>query len=114
MNSTFAQLMDEETTRVRSRKAPVKSWHEGYGLIAEEFDEFWDEVKKKSEKRDRDNALKELVQIAALCQRIAIDLALVDDYERKNPAVPPDNAALVAMRIFTKNKERDRVPTASC
>jgi NTP pyrophosphatase (non-canonical NTP hydrolase) len=82
MNATFAKLMDEETGRVRARKLPIKTWHEGYGLLAEEVDEFFDEVKKKTDMRDRKNALKELVQVAALCQRIAIDLSLVDEHER--------------------------------
>lgn len=82
MTDTFRKLMDDETSRARQRGCGCKTWHEGYGLILEELDEFWDEVKKKSSKRDRANALKELVQIAALCERVAVDLALIDDYER--------------------------------
>jgi NTP pyrophosphatase (non-canonical NTP hydrolase) len=65
----------------------MTSWHEAYGLILEEVDEFWDEVKKKSHKRPRMDALKELVQIAALCERAALDLALLDDYEKKQQGI---------------------------
>jgi hypothetical protein len=79
---TFRRLMVDEMTRVRNRGHVCKSWHEAYGLIAEEFEEFWDEVKKKTSKRDRLNALQELVQVATLCERVAIDLALIDDFER--------------------------------
>lgn len=49
----------------------VNSWHEGYGLLAEEVDELWDEVKKKSYRRNRSNAILECAQIASLCKRFA-------------------------------------------
>ena len=86
MSDTFRTMMEKEMTSVRSRGHCCKSWHEGYGLMLEEVDEFWDEVKKRPKARDRVNALRELVQIATLCERIAIDLALVDDYEKKQQA----------------------------
>lgn len=82
MTTEFQTLMDDEMLRCRARGNCCRSWHEAYGLIAEEFEEFWDEVKKKSTKRDRTNALRELVQVASLCERAAIDLALIDDYEK--------------------------------
>jgi NTP pyrophosphatase (non-canonical NTP hydrolase) len=70
----FRYLMDEEYEKVRRKQRKVASYHEGWGLLFEEVGEFFDEVKKKSSARDHKNALKELVQISALCQRIAEDL----------------------------------------
>jgi hypothetical protein len=84
---TFERLQSDELSKVRARGLSCKSWHEAYGLILEELDEFWEEVRKKTSKRDRMGALKELVQISALCQRAAEDLALVDDYEKTRMAV---------------------------
>lgn len=46
---------------------PFKSLHEAYAVILEELDEFWDEVKKKESKRDRENIKSELIQISAMC-----------------------------------------------
>ena len=43
-------------------------------LNEKEFDEFFEEVKKKKDKRDKENLKLELVQIACLCQRIYEDL----------------------------------------
>ncbi len=78
----FRTLVDAELDKHKLSNKCCKSWHEAYGLIAEEVEEFWDEVKKKSAKRDKVNALVELVQISALCERIASDLALLEDYKK--------------------------------
>lgn len=53
---------------------PFNSTHEAYAVLKEEFDEFWDEVKKKNP--NRENMRKELVQIAAMVCRAVIDLEL--------------------------------------
>lgn len=66
--------MDLEYKHVRKNKKPFNSFHESWGVIFEEVDEYWDEVKKKKSARDRKNALHELVQIATACQRAAEDL----------------------------------------
>ena len=39
--------------RARTKHKPINSAHEGYAVILEELDEFWDEVKKKREMRDK-------------------------------------------------------------
>lgn len=44
---------------------PFKSTHEAYAVIKEEFEEIWDEVKKKNP--DYLNMKKELIQICAMC-----------------------------------------------
>lgn len=77
----FRQMMDRELERMKSKNYSVHGYHEAFGLILEELDEFWEEVRKKSNKRDPQNCLKELSQIAALAERSAIDLGLLDGYE---------------------------------
>ena len=70
----FQEMVTAELTEVRKKHKPINSLHEGYGLLAEEVDEFFREVCKKSKNRLKDNVRQELVQIAGICQRIAEDL----------------------------------------
>lgn len=74
VKTPFFELLEKEIEKIREKTNPVNSWHEGYGILIEEVDELWEEVKKKSAKRDRENMTKELVQIAAVCQKIYEDL----------------------------------------
>lgn len=50
--------------------------HEAYAVILEELDEFWDVVRRRDHAAMRAAMLHELVQVAAMCQRAAEDLAL--------------------------------------
>ena len=43
-------------------------------MILEEVDELWDEIKKKRAVRSRVNLIEEVVQIAAMCQRLYEDV----------------------------------------
>lgn len=62
----------QELHRARTKHPlPMRSTHEGYGVIAEEFDEMWDDIKKD----DTQGALKECVQVGAMCLRYLIDMA---------------------------------------
>lgn len=70
----FRQLVEQELVKIRQKTKPVNSWHEGYGVLLEEVDELWDEVKKKVSNRDKDNMIKELVQISAVCEKMYQDL----------------------------------------
>lgn len=69
--STLVKLEKEKAVREHGN---FKSSHEAHSVIEEEFDEFWDEVKKKESERDYDNMLYELVQIAACAQKYAEQL----------------------------------------
>lgn len=51
------------------------SAHEGYGVMAEEFDELWDEVKKKRKNRDLSNMIGECVQIASCALKMALTMS---------------------------------------
>jgi hypothetical protein len=65
-----------ETMRPLPGHAPINSAHEGYSVILEELEEFWEECRLKREKRDKAKMLKELIQVAAMAQRTAEDLGL--------------------------------------
>ncbi len=73
----FPQLVAIELAQCRKKQRPINSHHEGYAVLLEEVEEYWEEVMKKSAKRDRANMLLELTQIAVVCQRIAEDLGLL-------------------------------------
>jgi len=53
---------------------PLHSPHEAAAVIKEEYDEFWDEVKRKP--HDKIAMLQELTQVAAMCVRAVVDLRL--------------------------------------
>lgn len=73
-NLAFALHVRCEIERARGKHKPINSAHEGYAVILEELDEFWEEVKKKRELRDTLAMYGELVQIAAMAQRTAEDV----------------------------------------
>jgi hypothetical protein len=54
----------------------MASAHEGWAVLLEEVDELWEEVKKKPAKRDPVHMYGELVQVAAMAQRMAEDIVL--------------------------------------
>jgi vacuolar-type H+-ATPase catalytic subunit A/Vma1 len=72
--SAFPLHVRCEIERARAKHKPINSAHEGYSVILEELDEFWDEVKRKLEMRDNRHMYEELVQIAAMAQRTAEDV----------------------------------------
>jgi hypothetical protein len=73
----FAGLVEEEVRQARALHDPINSAHEGYAVILEELDEFWDECRRKRGDRDPDAMLLELVQVAAMAERTAYDLGLI-------------------------------------
>ncbi len=72
---TFADLVAAELAKARKSGKNYANWYQVYGMLEEEVDEFWEEVRKKSSKRDKLNALLELYQITTICQKAAEDLA---------------------------------------
>ena len=54
---------------------PFRSAHEAYGVLAEEVDEFWDEVKRKRAERSKERMRAELIQVAAVAIKAAACLA---------------------------------------
>lgn len=75
--SQFRDLVDDLKAKVRSIHPPYNSWHEAHSILREEFEEFWDEVKKKQSERDPERLLSELVDIVQVAERAAEDFKLV-------------------------------------
>lgn len=75
----FYELVNAEYLSAARHHKPLNSLHEAYAVILEEVDELWDHVRQKASMRDRAAVLNELVQIAAMCQRTATDLAFISD-----------------------------------
>jgi hypothetical protein len=72
----FLDAMENELNEAMGAHPPINSTHEGYSVILEELDEFWDEVKRKRAERDSGAMYAELVQIAAMAARTAVDCGL--------------------------------------
>jgi hypothetical protein len=52
--------------------------HEAYGILLEEVDELWDEIKKKRRKRDMSKMREETIQVAGIAIRFALDMKKKD------------------------------------
>jgi NTP pyrophosphatase (non-canonical NTP hydrolase) len=74
--SVFTDDVETELAQARSKYRPMASAHEGWAVLREEVDELWEEVKKKSSKRDTGAMYDELIQVAAMAQRMAEDIVL--------------------------------------
>ncbi len=66
--------VEAEYIRASSMNAPFNSAHEGYGVILEELDELWDEIKKKRRLRDPKLMKEEAIQVAAMAVRFIYDI----------------------------------------
>ena len=66
-----------------SRFKPFNSAHEGFAVIKEEYDELWDEIKKKPETRSPEKMLEEAAQLGAMAKRLIVDICL-PEIARKN------------------------------
>lgn len=68
-------LIEEETERALDNYRPMAGAHEGYGLILEELDELWDEVKLRKKDDPRlDQMRLEAVQVAAMATKFIVDV----------------------------------------
>jgi len=65
----------EEFRRATRKYGHFHSGHEGYGVIAEELDELWDDVKEsKASIGYPEQTRREAIQVAAMAMRFALDL----------------------------------------
>jgi chromosome segregation ATPase len=74
INGGFMGQVHAEIKDARAKHAPINSAHEGYSVILEELDEFWEEVRKKRSDRNPQRMWNELVQVAAMAMRTAEDV----------------------------------------
>lgn len=64
-----------EFERATDKHGSLNSAHEAYAVILEEIEEVWEEVKKRSAKRNPYRLRAELVQVAAMAIRAVYDVA---------------------------------------
>lgn len=72
-NSVVCDVVDE-LEFATSKFGPFHSAHEGYGVILEELDELWDEIKAKQGERSIEKMRAEAVQVAAMAMRFMMDI----------------------------------------
>ena len=65
-------LVTAELDRARSQHADMHSYHEGKAVIEEEFEELWDEIKRRWPSPFR--VQQECIQLAAMALRFLEDL----------------------------------------
>lgn len=66
----YLEEIKKEYERASVKFGAFHSTHEGYGVIKEEFDEMWDEIKINRIPKAR----KECIQLAAMALRFLIDI----------------------------------------
>ena len=74
--TNFSELVKKELAKARKKNGKQASVHEGFAILLEEVDEFWEHVRAKSHLRDYNELLGELVQIASCAQKTAEDLVI--------------------------------------
>ena len=77
MTTPLQQILNEvgyEFIRATAKHGPHRSAHESYGVLCEEMDEFFDEVKKQT--IEKDLMRKELIHVASTAVRAIYDLCL--------------------------------------
>ena len=75
----FLELVEEEINRSRAIHGNIHSAHEALGIIDEEFEEVRKEIHQRH--LNKENLLKELVQLAAMCAKAADDIGCLTTYE---------------------------------
>jgi hypothetical protein len=74
----FLHQVALELMRAKAKHPKQNSLHEGYAVLLEEVDEFWDLVKRQTSDRDPAEVLTELIHIAAMAARCAEDAGLIE------------------------------------
>lgn len=64
----------EEVSKAVGEWPRFNSAHEGWGVLSEEYDELWDEIKIKQSKRDLGKMYHEAIQLAAMAIRFAAEV----------------------------------------
>ena len=75
---TFLRLVEQEVSRACRKHPPLHSLHEAYAVLLEELDEFKAQVWQQAAARNQQAMLLELVQIAAMAMRTALDCGLLE------------------------------------
>jgi hypothetical protein len=65
----YLEAIKNEYERATRLHGPFNSPHEGYGVLKEEVDELWDDIKNNRNAQSREEA----IQVAAMCLRFLMD-----------------------------------------
>lgn len=68
----IVSIVKNEFDSSTEKYGPMRSAHEGYAIIKEEFDELWDVIKTK--KQDPQDMLEEAIQVATMAIRFINDM----------------------------------------
>jgi len=71
------ELVKRELDVATAIHGPMLTWHDGGGIIKEEYDELWEAIRKVKSFNDQSNyhaLLKEAKQLAAMAIRFMVDL----------------------------------------
>jgi len=69
MQQIATEAINEAYRAIAKYKRDYSSCHEFYGVLLEEIEELWDEIKKNDQSRDFDKMRKEAVQCIAVILR---------------------------------------------
>jgi hypothetical protein len=65
----FCQAAIAGADRAERLHGPIQSSHHAHGILLEEIEEYWDEVRKKRHERDPDAMFNELIDVGVCCVR---------------------------------------------
>ncbi len=74
----FLSSVELEYLKARTKFPKMNSTHEGYGIILEELNELWDDIKDNKGKSP--HAANEVKQIAAMCLAYYLEVCLGELY----------------------------------
>lgn len=60
------EIIELELDECKNKHKPFCSTHEGYGILLEEVDELWDEIKKSKDYFANKRMVDEAIQVAAM------------------------------------------------
>lgn len=100
-------LVVQELERVEGMHGPLLNLHHAYGVLKEELDELWDEIKKKSKDRAPAAIAMEASQVATVALRLLIHLV-----DQKHLDIAADTRAFCDY-LFTRHADhwRKEMPT---
>ncbi len=75
----FLQAIFKEYLHASEKFPPFHSPHEGESVIREEFEELWEEIKKKQTDRSLILMRGECIQLGAMALRFLVDLCPVEE-----------------------------------
>lgn len=71
-------MVYEEYQKAIAKHERFHNAHEGYAVIKEEFDELWDEIRKKESARSKEAMTLEAVQTCATLIRFLVEICGVE------------------------------------